>query len=55
MSENKIEPILSSFHFKINIKILKILNWMYKNSNIYLDRKYKKYLNLKENPKSKKY
>lgn len=30
-----------------NRKVEKILDWMYKDSTIYLDRKYKKYLQLK--------
>lgn len=34
--------------------VLKILNWMYKDSNIYLNRKYNKYLQILDNINAKK-
>jgi intein/homing endonuclease len=44
--ENNITTVL---YIKGNIQIKKILDWMYKDANIFLDRKYNKYLELSGN------
>ena len=39
--------ITSIFIFQGNRKVLKFTNWLYQDTNLYFERKYKKYLNLK--------
>ena len=39
---------MSSFDFGGNFLSYKFLEWLYGEGNIYLDRKYERYLNLKK-------
>ena len=49
--ENKIRKIknkdIYEIHYGGNLQVKKFLDCLYKDSNIYLDRKYEKYLTLK--------
>ena len=40
--------ITSIILYRGNRRVLKLMDWIYKDATIYLDRKYQKYLNLKQ-------
>jgi len=48
MARSKYGNVMGNLHYTCT-NAVKILDFLYKNSNIYLDRKYKKYLHIKEN------
>ena len=47
ISDYKDKPNVSDLHIGRNIDMLKMLDWLYKDATIYLDRKYAKYLDMK--------
>lgn len=46
--KRKKEHIVSCFDFGDNVQSLIFLEWLYGNANVYLDRKYQRYLRLKD-------
>ena len=48
LNKRKDGQIVSEFKFGGNQLVYRVLSHLYDNSNIYLDRKYEKYLELKQ-------
>ena len=48
LSKRKQEHIVSNFEFGGNLQSYKFLKWLYEDAEVYLDRKYERYLSLKE-------